>query len=212
MRRALIGTLAIALGSSCAARRPPTGPPPVGAIEEGVASWYGLEERGRRTASGEAMEPEARTAAHPRHPFGTLLRVTDLETRRSVIVVVNDRGPSVRGRVVDLSHGAARELGMVEKGLARVRVEVVGVDPGRLNTRWAVQVGSFLLEGKAKELAQEIERSGHRPVAVSPYPDRERVYYRVQVGSFLERAEAERLAVRLRREGRETVIVQVEQR
>jgi len=209
MRRALAALLTV-LTASCAARRHPTGPPPIGSIEEGIASWYGLEEKGRRTASGETMDPEGLTAAHPRHPFGTLLRVTDLETRTSVIVVVNDRGPSVRGRVVDLSLGAARELGMAQKGLARVRLEVVGVDPGRLNTRWAVQVGSFLIEAKARELAQEVEGAGHRPVTVSPYPDRSRTYYRVQVGSFIERADAERLADLLHREGHETVIVQVD--
>lgn len=94
-------------------------------VEEGVASWYGAAHHGRLTASGERFDMHAMTAAHPRHPFGSRVRVTDLATRRSVVVRINDRGPFAGGRVIDLSRGAAAKLGIVQAGTARVRVEVV---------------------------------------------------------------------------------------
>ncbi len=92
----------------------------------GEASFYGRRFQGRRTASGERYDMSQLTCAHPTAPFGTRLRVTDLETGRSVVVTVNDRGPFTRGRVVDVSLAAARALGMVERGVARVRVERLG--------------------------------------------------------------------------------------
>lgn len=88
-----------------------------------MASYYGRRHQGRLTASGERYDPRALTCAHPTAPFGARLRVTDLASGRSVVVRVTDRGPFAAGRVVDLSLAAARALGMVERGTARVRVE-----------------------------------------------------------------------------------------
>ena len=88
----------------------------------GVASFY---TEGTRTASGERFDPEALTAAHPTLPFGTRLRVTDVATGRSVIVRVNDRGPHVSGRIVDVSYSAAQMLGIVRRGTANVKIQVV---------------------------------------------------------------------------------------
>ena len=88
----------------------------------GVASFYS---EGTKTASGEKFDANELTAAHPSLPFGTKLRVTDVKTGRSVTVRVNDRGPYVRGRIVDVSHSAATELGMIGKGVANVRLDVV---------------------------------------------------------------------------------------
>jgi len=93
-----------------------------GEPEEGRASFYARALEGRPTASGEPYRGERLTCAHRTFAFGTRLRVTNLENGRSVVVVVNDRGPFVRGRIVDLSLAAARELGMVERGVVRVRV------------------------------------------------------------------------------------------
>ncbi len=90
----------------------------------GLASYYGKRFQGRTTASGAPFDMHAFTCAHPSAPFGTRLRVTELERGRSVVVTVNDRGPFARGRVVDLSLAAARKLGIVERGVARVRVEL----------------------------------------------------------------------------------------
>jgi rare lipoprotein A len=88
----------------------------------GVASFYS---EGTRTASGEQFDPNALTAAHPNLPFGTKLRVTDVDTGRSVVVRVNDRGPFVPGRVVDISHSAAATLGIIGRGTAKVKLDVV---------------------------------------------------------------------------------------
>ena len=88
----------------------------------GVASFY---TEGTRTANGERLNPNALTAAHPSLPFGTRLRITSVASGRSVVVRVNDRGPFIKGRVVDVSYSAAKELGMTERGVAKVRMEVV---------------------------------------------------------------------------------------
>lgn len=92
-------------------------------IATGAASYYGERFRGRRTASGERFNPDALTAAHRTLSFGTRLRVTNLRNGRSVVVRVNDRGPFHGGRILDLSKAAARRIGMVATGTARVRIE-----------------------------------------------------------------------------------------
>lgn len=93
---------------------------------QGIASFYGREFAGRPTATGERFNPEAMTAAHRSLPFGTRVRVTNTRNGRSVVVRINDRGPFIRGRVIDLSTGAARSIGMINSGVAPVRIEVLG--------------------------------------------------------------------------------------
>lgn len=110
-----------ALAAGCASA--PARPGAATRAEEGIASWYGAAHHGRRTASGEIFDMNAMTAAHRTYPFGTRVRVTDLATGRTVVVRINDRGPFVRGRVIDLSRAAAARLGIVQAGTARVRVE-----------------------------------------------------------------------------------------
>ena len=95
---------------------------PVLAAETGIASFYW---HGQKTANGERFNPEGMTAAHRTLRFGTVVRVTDLATGRSVVVRINDRGPFIRGRIIDLSRGAARSLGITGRGIAPVRVEIV---------------------------------------------------------------------------------------
>lgn len=115
--------LAAVLAAACAHAPPP--PEARRGGEVGLASYYGGEFQGRRTASGSRYDMHALTCAHPTAPFGTRLRVTDLESGRSVVVTVNDRGPFAPGRVIDLSLAAARQLGMVRRGVVRVRVDRV---------------------------------------------------------------------------------------
>jgi len=93
--------------------------------ETGVASYYGVPYDGQPTASGEIFDMNQFTAAHPRLAFGTRVRVTHLGNRRSVVVRVNDRGPFVKGRVIDLSQAAARELQMLASGVAEVKLEIL---------------------------------------------------------------------------------------
>lgn len=90
----------------------------------GVASWYGPNHHGRRTASGETFDMNAATAAHRTLPFGTFVRVTNLENGRSVVLRINDRGPFVKRRIIDVSRHAARVLGFLRQGTARVRVRL----------------------------------------------------------------------------------------
>ena len=91
----------------------------------GVASYYGAKFAGRPTANGEIFNPSAMTAAHKTYPFGTKIRVVNLKNNKSVIVRINDRGPFVKGRIIDLSRGAAEEIGMIVDGIARVRLEIL---------------------------------------------------------------------------------------
>jgi peptidoglycan lytic transglycosylase len=126
-----------------------------GGGEEGDASWYGPGLYGRKTASGEVLRPGTMTAAHRTLPFGTCLRVTNLENGRAVEVRVNDRGPYAAGRIVDVSESAARTLGMHGKGVTRVRlercagrtaVEIPGADfeEPRVARAWIQEVGEGL--------------------------------------------------------------------
>lgn len=111
----LLGVVMLAAG--CAHRPAP---------ERGKASWYGKALAGNPTASGEPFRPSKRTAAHKSLPFGTVVKVTRADTGRSVKVVINDRGPFVAGRIIDLSRKAARKLDMIKVGVAPVEVRVVG--------------------------------------------------------------------------------------
>ncbi len=131
-RRLLLAALAALLVvpfPACAHPRyrfPPATVPPVGLVEEGVASWYGPGYHGNRTSSGERYDQDGLTAAHASWAFGTKVRVTFLRTGRSVVVVINDRFPNHKGRVIDLSRAAAREIGLIGPGTGLVRLEVVG--------------------------------------------------------------------------------------
>lgn len=112
--------------SSCGARRPAKAIyPRTGTSQSGIASWYGDPYHGRQTASGEVFDMEQMTAAHRAWAFGTIVNVRNLDNGRTVLVKINDRGPFVRGRIIDLSRGAAREAGMLDAGLAKVKLTVV---------------------------------------------------------------------------------------
>lgn len=93
--------------------------------ETGLASWYGPEFKGRATASGEAYNPAYLTAAHRSLPFGSLVHVQNLDNQRDMVVRINDRGPFVRGRMLDVSYAAARQLGMLQSGVGRIRMQVL---------------------------------------------------------------------------------------
>ena len=98
---------------------------PMPKLDGGTASYYGRRFHGRLTASGETFDMNAFTAAHPSLPFGSMVRVTNPRNSRSVIVRINDRGPFVEGRVIDLSRAAAKEIGLIRRGHAEVELELV---------------------------------------------------------------------------------------
>src|SRR2546425_8154333 len=112
--------------AGCAAVRAAAPPPITNGVQVGVACWCGPGFHGNRTANGEIYDQYELTAAHPSLPLGTRVMVTNLENGRAVQVRVNDRGPFVDGRAIDLSYGAARTIGMVGPGTVRVRIEVLG--------------------------------------------------------------------------------------
>jgi rare lipoprotein A len=123
--------LAALIGSGCASTKPPraTGAAPApGTRIVGFASWYGQRHQGHATASGEAFDMNKLTAAHRTMPFGTRLRVTNVDNGRSVVVRVNDRGPWVNDRVLDVSLAAAKTLGMTGDGVTKVEIVVLGPD------------------------------------------------------------------------------------
>jgi len=191
-----------------------------------TASWYGDDFHGRRTASGEVYDMHGYTAAHKTFPFGTKLRVTYIRTGRSTVVTVNDRGPFVHGRDLDLSRGAADDIGLMVDGVGEVYVEVlerderyvkyvksgsvgggtkatpVKYEPG---TKFRVQVGAFEDPLNAKHLSQGL-KLGYDDVRVQLASVNGRLYHRVQVGLFDSREDAVELAETLADEGYETLI------
>jgi len=125
--------------------------------ETGLASWYGHPYHGRASASGEIYDMEQMTAAHRTLPFGTMVRVHDLDNEKSVDVRINDRGPFVDGRVIDLSHAAARAIEMIGPGTARVRLEILSAPPAVGQAHFGVQVGAFRNRENAERLRRAME-------------------------------------------------------
>src|SRR4029077_14113258 len=167
MRIFLVLAAAIALAGCGHKKHARVTPPPSGRrvpavatpgdTETGIASWYGHPYHGRVAANGEVYDMEKLTAAHRTLPFNTWVRVYDLDNTKTVDVRIIDRGPFVDGRIIDLSHAAARDIEMIGPGVARVRIEVIrapeGVPPGR----FAVQVGAFRDRGNAERLRSRME-------------------------------------------------------
>ncbi|MGA2131151.1 MAG: septal ring lytic transglycosylase RlpA family protein [Bryobacteraceae bacterium] len=122
--------------------------------ETGIASWYGHPFHGRATTSGEIYDMEQMTAAHRTLPFGTIVRVHDLDNLKTVDVRINDRGPFVDGRIIDLSHAAARAVEMIGPGIANVRLEILSQPPVVAPALFGVQVGSFRNRDNAEHLRE----------------------------------------------------------
>jgi rare lipoprotein A len=157
-------------------------------IQQGIASWYGADFHGKQTSSGEVYDMYQLTCAHNTLPLGTMVMVTNLENGRSVELKVNDRGPFVKGRIIDLSYAAARMLDMHEQGTAAVRVEVIGSAP-ELVQRYTLQVGSFIDETNAQKLAEQL-RKNFENVTITTLETPTQKYHRVRVGQFDTRESA----------------------
>ncbi len=131
-------------------------------VETGIASWYGAPYHNRRGSNGEIYDMHAMTAAHRTLPLGSIVRVTNPENGKSVIVRITDRGPFIDGRIVDLSRAGAEKIGLVQKGTVPVRLELLkspaSVDSGG---KWAVQIGGFQHEENARDLAGHLSRRYH---------------------------------------------------
>jgi len=172
--------------------------------ETGTASWYGREMQGKATASGETFEMNNMTAAHRLLPLGTIVRVTNLENFKSIKVKVNDRGPFVRTRVIELSYGAARELGFAAQGTATVKIE--SVDSLVEGALFTVQAAAFAEEENARLLKDRLNRR-FETVAIIPFESNLGRFYRVRVGAYSSEEKAERIAGKLTSEGLEPLVI-----
>ncbi len=198
----------------------------------GIASWYGNKFHGKKTANGERYDMHAMSAAHKTLPLPTMVRVTNLDNGRSVVVRVNDRGPFVKSRIIDLSYAAARALGYDKKGTARVRVQTLGgssIGARDTSTRPKpapqisrktvdytvpahdgsiyVQLGAFSAHSNAEQLRQELVTSfpSIRIHHISQ-PD----LYRVRIGPFNDVSETENIILSLQKQGYQNTIVVIE--
>jgi rare lipoprotein A len=204
-------SLLLLLLVSCA--RPSVRPVSLGAEEVGLASWYGPDFHGRRTSSGEVYDMYQLTAAHRDLPLGTWIMVTNLDSGRAVEVRVNDRGPFVADRIVDVSYGAGRLLGMIGPGVIHVRIAVTrlasaeGGGSARLSVRYAVQVGSFVSIENARAMERSLTEQ-FSGVEVVRWDAAGRTYFRVWVGNFTRRADAQSMAEKLAKRGSAVLIVE----
>lgn len=171
--------------------------------KKGIASWYGTKFHGRKTSIGEPYDLYAMTAASKTLPIPCYVRVTNLENHRSVIVRVNDRGPFVANRIIDLSYVAAKKLDMLKKGTAQVRVtaiiphqQLVHVRDHLQNKRY-VQIAAFGEYKNAKQLQQAIARQLGKQVRIQNAGH----IYRVQIGPLKNVIDSDRMQKQLRRMG-----------
>ena len=177
--------------------------------EQGIASWYGKDFHGRKTANGERYDMHAFSAAHKTLPLPTLVRVTNLDNGRSVIVRVNDRGPFVKDRLIDLSYAAARALGFAEHGTTHVRVQTLDNNspkpapahdiPAPTPAARYIQVGAFASQANAMAMHQRLQRDFPAIQIQSPHGDDH--LYRVRIGPLSQQYEIEQLIGDLRRHG-----------
>lgn len=184
--------------------------------EVGIASWYGPKFHGRRTASGEIFDQNKLTAAHRTLPLPSYVRITNLENGRAINVRVNDRGPFVKNRIIDVSRRAAQLLGFAAKGTARVRVQIIRPDGTLGNRRKAkappvafheqtvrlpvfVQVGAFRSRKNAKAARRRVARLG--PARIEPVSLPGRTLYRVRIGPYQNLEKARRVLDRAIRIG-----------
>ena len=172
--------------------------------ETGTASWYGRELHGRKTASGEIFDMNGISAAHRTLPFGTAIRVTNLENHKVLTVRVNDRGPFARDRVIDLSYGAAKELGFVAQGTVRVEIETL--EPVQDTGQYTVQAAVFAEVENAKTLKDRLSRK-FEVISIVPFESNVGKFYRVRVGAYASKEKAELIAGKLVLEGLEPIVV-----
>jgi rare lipoprotein A len=207
----------LVLGAGCAEKQfnsvslssaaPPVEASPVEVVvyrETGIASWYGKEFNGRKTASGEIYDMHVLSAAHRTLPLGTVIRVTNLDNFKSITITVNDRGPFVGNRILEVSYAAARELAFASQGTAPVKIETLERVAGA--AVYTVQAAIFAEEESAKLLKERLSRR-FEIVMIIPFESNLGKFYRVRVGSYNSEEKAEQIAGKLKLEGLEPYIV-----
>ncbi len=155
--------------------------PPSEAVQTGEASWYGPDFHGKQTSNKETYDMYDMTAAHNSLPFGTYIMVTNLANGKSAIVRINDRGPFVKGRIIDLSYAAALALDMVRSGTAPVKLEVLPeYSPKYSSQKFSVQVGSFIDRQNAEDLKNELEKK-FKGVYIALFKTANQTFFRVRI-------------------------------
>ena len=183
------------------APRPTAAAPPVGTVERGVASWYGHPYHGRPAADGEIYDMEQLVAAHRTLPFQTVVRVRNMANDKTVDVRIIDRGPFVGGRIIDLSHAAAVEIGLIGPGVGQVEVTVITPPAIPEAALFAVQVGAFGVKANADRAVQSMTTAYGAGKAVLRAGDTP--LWRVLAGRETSQESAELLAQRIRQEQHE---------
>jgi rare lipoprotein A len=132
----------------------------IGFVQTGIASWYGDDFHGKKTANGEVYDMHKKNAAHTILPFNTYVKVTNLSNKKYTIVRINDRGPFVKGRIIDLSYAAAKEIDLVDPGTTQVEVIALNknqLDPGLREGIFTIQIGAFAEQANAQRLADKLK-------------------------------------------------------
>jgi len=184
-------------------KRPPaaTPTPTPTYVETGKASWYGHPYHGRAAANGEIYDMEKMTAAHRTLPFDTWVRVVNLANEKAVDVRITDRGPFVGNRIIDLSHAAAREIGLIGPGTAEVRVEIVSLPEDAPAALFAVQVGAFRNRDNAERERKRMEQQYGRAKLIKR--EGETTLWRVLVGAEKTQDAADSLRQRIHKDSHE---------
>ena len=234
VKRCILFLCCVMLVSACASTRPPAAKSPesrqkayqrpytvlgkryeplqshAGFVQTGIASWYGEDFHGKKTSNGETYDMHAMTAAHKTLPLGVYVKVQNRENRREAIVRVNDRGPFVKGRIIDLSYSAAKALGVDIAGTAPVRIEALGYQGSGADQyaaldnydagNYTVQIGAFTDPRNADRLSGEMQRAYGFSEVRSAWVHGER-FYRVYVGKHSSLKSAETAGQKLEEHG-----------
>lgn len=196
-----------------------------GFVQRGIASWYGIKFHGRKTSSGEVYNMHEMTAAHKTLPIPVYVHVRNLDNGRTAVVRVNDRGPFVDGRIIDLSYAAAKKLGVKGPGTANVEISVVSqgqtrptsvvrtiplTDQPAKDAPLFIQMGSFSDQANAASLVTNLHAANETSARIFQLKTTSGLFYRVRVGPLFDIDEANAVVTRLKRKGFQTAHIVVQ--
>jgi rare lipoprotein A len=196
-----------------------------GFVQRGIASWYGIKFHGRKTSSGEIYNMHQMTAAHKTLPLPVYVHVKNLDNGRSTVVRVNDRGPFVAGRIIDLSYAAAKKLGVKGPGTANVEISVVSkgqtrptsvvraiplTQEAQKDVPLYIQMGSFASQVNASNMVQDLHSVNESTARISQLQTDNGLFYRVRVGPLFDIDEANAIVKRLKGKGFQTARIVVQ--
>jgi len=195
-----------------------------GFVQSGIASWYGKKFHGRKTSNGETYNMYAMTAAHKTLPMNTWVNVHNLKNNQTIVVRINDRGPFVTGRIIDLSYKGAKHIGIIGPGTGKVRITALGkatsysketrepitfkpIDYWKGN--FTLQVGAFQVKTNAEKYQHKLSKHYHN-AHITAFTDDRGTFYRVRIGQFINLKDAETYSEKLIAQGFESVFTVAE--